>query len=96
MSKENIGDDDLENSVSSSLDENTRRTDPDDIYELNDRIDDLMQPPPVMLVNGQNGMPMTNVRMNQTKVVEDQASQALNASNVSQIPSSLSQKLFGH
>ena len=48
MSLENIGDVDLENSVSASLDDNTRNTDLDDINELNDRIDDLMQPHPVM------------------------------------------------
>ena len=49
MSSENIGDVDLENSVSASLDDNTHNTtDLDDINELNDRIDDLMQPHPII------------------------------------------------
>ena len=92
MSKENIGDADyLENSVSASLEENSHRTDLEDINELNDRIEELMQPPPIMQVSGQNGMPMTNARMYQAKVVEEPAAQTQNASSNSLNPSTLSQ-----
>ena len=91
MSIENLGDVDLENSVSASLDDNTRNTDLDDINELNDRIDDLMQPHPVIPVNTKNGVPLTNGRMYQINMVENQAAQASATSNVKQIPNSLSQ-----
>jgi len=43
-----------------------------------------MQPPPV---SGQNGMPMTNARMYQAKVVEEQAPQTQNPSSNSLNPS---------
>jgi hypothetical protein len=40
-------------------------------------------------------MPMTNARMYQMKVVEEPNASLVNASNISQLPSSHSQKLFG-
>ena len=66
MSQDNTED---EPSVSASLEEDTHKTEMDDINELNDRIDDLRQTQhPVMSTNNPNSnMPMTNARMSLIK-----------------------------
>jgi hypothetical protein len=76
--------------VSASLLDTRRASDQD---ELNDRIDDLLKPPPAMATNQPGGiMPMTNARMSTMKLGngDDVTSPTGQLTG-----SSLSQKLFG-